>query len=104
MQNLRPMVSVRLISNRVFLVVIFSVLLCGCSSRSKGIKPSIEFTRIPPAELSSTDELDIIQGRAIGARPGQQIVLYARTGSWWLQPLQNGHFTDIQQHSSSINS
>jgi hypothetical protein len=98
------MPSVRLISNQVLLAVIFSILLCGCSSETKGIKPSIEFTRIPPAELGSTDKLDIIQGRAIGARPGQQIVLYARTGSWWIQPLQNAPFTNIQQDSSWINS
>jgi hypothetical protein len=98
------MPSVRFISNQVLLALIFSVLLSGCSSWSKGIKPSIEFTRIPPADLGSTDKLDIIQGRAIGARPGQQIVLYARTGSWWIQPLQNAPFTNIQQDSSWINS
>jgi hypothetical protein len=103
------MTSTRLILKRVLLVMIFvavicSVLLCGCGSRTQGIKPSIEITRIPPAELGSTDKLDIIQGRAIGARSGQQIVLYARTGSWWIQPLQNAPFTKIQQDSSWINS
>ncbi|HKY06440.1 MAG TPA: hypothetical protein VJQ56_16200, partial [Blastocatellia bacterium] len=48
--------------------------------------------------------LDIIQGRAIGARPGQQIVLYARTGTWWIQPMSSPPFTKIQPDSTWINS
>jgi len=31
-----------------------------------------------------------------GNRPGQQIILYARSGKWWLQPLVNQPFTKIQ--------
>ncbi|HKQ04354.1 MAG TPA: glycoside hydrolase family 16 protein [Blastocatellia bacterium] len=50
------------------------------------------------------DKLDIIQGRVTGARPGQQIVLYAKAGAWWLQPLSNIPFTKIQADSSWINS
>jgi len=39
-----------------------------------------------------------------GARPGQQIVLYAKTGMWWIQPLFNSPFTTIQPTSSWVNS
>ena len=88
----------------VLLTVGICILHGGCSSRSESAAPSIEFTRIPPAEAARTDKLDIIQGRVIGARPGQQIVLYARTGAWWIQPVTSPPFTNIQPDSSWINS
>jgi hypothetical protein len=59
---------------------------------------------VPPAEALRTDKLDIIQGRVIGARPEQQLVLYARTGTWWIQPISNQPFTKIQPDSNWINS
>jgi hypothetical protein len=40
--------------------------------------------------------MDSIEGRAIGAKPGQQIVLYAKNGLWWVQPFLNRPFTTIQ--------
>jgi hypothetical protein len=62
---------------RILLLVIY-ILFSGCGSRSHLPVPSIEFTRIPPAAEGGPDKLDIIQGRVTGARPGEQIVLYAR--------------------------
>ena len=50
------------------------------------------------------DKLDIIQGRVSGAHAGQQIVLYAKAGAWWLQPLSSLPFTKVQPDSSWINS
>jgi PAS domain S-box-containing protein len=41
-----------------------------------------------------------IEGRVIGARPGQQVVLYARSGAWWVQPLANQPYTSIQSDST----
>jgi hypothetical protein len=79
-------------------------LLGGCRSRAEEARTTIEFTRIPPAETARTDRLDVIQGRAVGARPGQQIVIYARSGAWWLQPLSKAPFTQIQSDASWINS
>ncbi|HEX4169629.1 MAG TPA: glycoside hydrolase family 16 protein [Bryobacteraceae bacterium] len=38
-----------------------------------------------------------------GARPGERIVLYAKTGAWWLQPLTSEPFTDVQANSKWIN-
>ncbi len=40
----------------------------------------------------------------MGARPGQQLVLYARSGQWWVQPLTNEPFTRIQPDSKWSNS
>jgi hypothetical protein len=97
--------SSQLICKSVLLLVGCCLLLGGCRSRPAGAAgASIEFTRVPPAEVGRTDKLDIIQGRVIGARPGQQIVLYARTGTWWIQPLSNSPFTRILPDSNWINS
>ena len=80
-----------------------AILLGGCRSRTGGDVPAVAFTRIPQAEANRTDKLDVIQGSVSGARPGQQIILYARAGAWWLQPLPNAPFTKIQD-STWVNS
>src|SRR5258708_15840038 len=88
---------------RILPLVIY-ILFSGCGSRSRLPVPSIEFTRIPAAAEGGPDKLDIIQGRVTGARPGEQIVLYARNGTWWVQPLVNEELTRIQPDSKSLNS
>jgi hypothetical protein len=40
--------------------------------------------------------LDTIEGRVAGARPGQHVVLYARSSIWWVQPSSNRAHTDIR--------
>ncbi|HKG23505.1 MAG TPA: hypothetical protein VKC34_16515, partial [Blastocatellia bacterium] len=50
------------------------------------------------------DRLDTIEGRVIGARPGQQVVLFARSGVWWVQPVANEPFTTIDPDSTWKNS
>jgi signal transduction histidine kinase len=65
---------------------------------------SIEFTRIPKAaEGGPASTIDTIEGRAIGARPGQQIVLYARSGDWWVQPYADQPFTAVRADSTWTN-
>jgi hypothetical protein len=96
--------SVKRNGQRLLLMLGCCLLLSGCRSPSGGVTPAIEFTRLPPAEATRMDKLDIIQGRVSGARPGQQIVLYAKAGAWWLQPLSSLPFTKIQPDSSWINS
>jgi len=88
----------------VLLILAGWIVSSGCRSRMDATKPFIEFTRIPPAELTRSDKLDIIQGRVAGGHPGQQIILYARTGTWWIQPLFDQPFTKIQPDSTWINS
>jgi len=92
------------ILKNIILMIGCCILLSGCRSRADSALPSIEFTRIPPAETARIDKTDIIQGRVTGARPGQQVVLYAKTESWWLQPLPTVPFTKVQPDSSWINS
>lgn len=50
------------------------------------------------------DKLDIIEGRVIGAHPGQEIVLYAKSGTWWLQPTVGEPFTEIRSDATWTNS
>jgi hypothetical protein len=76
---------------------------CGCRATPEGSGPSIEFTRVPPSAEGSPDKLDILQGHVKGQRAGQRVVLYAKTGSWWVQPVANEPFTDIAQDSTFIN-
>jgi hypothetical protein len=82
-------------------VVGFTCLLAiCCRSPHAQVAPSIEFTRLPPAGEGSPDILRTIEGRVKGARPDQRIVLFARSGVWWVQPLANQPFTDIKRDST----
>jgi len=57
--------------------------------------PTIQFTRIPQADVNGADKHDIIEGNVTGAQQGQRIVLYSKNGSWWLQPLLEAPFTRL---------
>ena len=46
----------------------------------------------------------VIEGYVIGSRPGQKIVLYARSGDWYVQPFTDQQFTKIQSDSTWRNS
>jgi hypothetical protein len=88
------------------LLVFFSffLFLSGCDFRRAQSGPSIEFTRVPPTAEGGPDKLDIIEGRVTGGRPGQQIVLYSKSGTWWIQPLLDEAFTQIRADSTWTNS
>ncbi len=86
------------------LLLLFCVLLSGCRARQDVSGPSIEFIKVPLAGEGGPDKLDTIEGRVIRALPGQQIVLFARWGPWWVQPLADQPFTRIQPDSKWRNS
>jgi hypothetical protein len=67
----------------------------GCRPAPATVPPSIVFTTVPEAAEGGSDRLAPIAGRVEGARPGQQIVIYARSGTWWVQPLTVQPFTAI---------
>jgi hypothetical protein len=79
-------------------------LLSGCAQRQPITKPSIEFSIIPQAEEGGPDTRAPIAGRVIGAHPGQQIVLFAKAGTWWVQPTTEEPFTAIHPDSTWTNS
>jgi hypothetical protein len=44
--------------------------------------------------------MDNIAGRVVGSRAGQQIVIYARSGPWWVQPWPEKPFIPIRADST----
>jgi len=89
--------------NAALLLLFFtstSVLLNGCHSQPASSSPAIEFTKIPPAAQGGRERVDVIAGRVAGARPGQQIVVFARSGTWWVQPWPDKPFIPIQRDST----
>ena len=86
---------------RAYTFLSSAALLCaamcleGCSSGPRQPAPLIEFSRIPEANPGGQETQDIIEGFVNGARPGEQIVLYSRSGQWWVQPLATHPFTKL---------
>jgi hypothetical protein len=87
-------------------VLLASFVLTGCHSSSKPSAPTIAFSKVPATDQGSpfrTDtferdyKTDIMEGRVTGARPGQRIVLYAKTDGRWGVCRQPGTpFTNIE--------
>src|SRR6202030_4791146 len=82
-----------------FSVLLVYFVLSGCHSSSRNSAPTLAFSKVPAAEQESpykTDiserdyKTDILAGRATGARPGQQIMLYAKTDGRWGVCRQSG--------------
>jgi hypothetical protein len=81
------------------LLIVNFVLTTGCT-REKAVEPSIEFIKIPPAAQGGREKVDTISGRVRNARPGQQIVIYAHSGQWWVQPWPEQPFTPVKADST----
>jgi hypothetical protein len=95
------------------LVVCFFFLLSACQSSQAGKNitgPAIEFSSVPTTDrrdvLGDPGRTYTIKGRVIGARPGEQIVLYAHAlnesgqMTWYVQPLALEPFTRIHSNST----
>lgn len=78
-------------------------LLQACKDRRRSDGPSIVFTRIPAADPDGSGSNDIIEGRATGAAPGRKIVLYAKSGKWWVQPLIDQPLTALRANFTWTN-
>ena len=86
------------------LFVVIACLLAACGAPRTDVTPSIHFTLTPAAVEGGPNRLEPIEGRVTGARAGQRIVLFARSGGWWVQPLANEPFTSIQPDGTWRNS
>ena len=82
------------------LAIALVLLLGSCSSQKPPAGPTIAFTKIPPAAQGGRERVDTIAGRVTGAHPGQLIVVYARSGPWWVQPWPDKPFIPIQADST----
>ncbi len=80
-------------------VILLVLAVTGCRFSGNRGEPAIEFTRVPSSGEGNPDKLEVIEGRVSGAQPGQRIVLFARAGTWWVQPFGNQPFTTIQPDS-----
>jgi hypothetical protein len=76
------------------------IIFAACHPRQSNSGPAIEFTKIPPAAQGGREKIDTIAGRVEGARAGQQIVIYARSGPWWVQPWPDRPFIPIRADST----
>jgi hypothetical protein len=87
---------------RILRVIVFlsTVALMSCRSEKPQETPSIAFSKIPPAAKGGRERLDTISGRVSGARPGQRIVVYAKSGPWWVQPWPEQPFIPIESDST----
>src|ERR1700674_1925503 len=82
------------------IVFVIAVALMACRSEKPQETPSITFTKIPPAAQGGRERVDAISGRVRNARPKQQIVIYAHSGQWWVQPWPDHPFIPIQDDST----
>ncbi len=98
------MVSRLHILARIATLSVLSVcfVLTGCHSASKMSAPTVAFSKVAAAYQESPYETDIterdyktdiIDGRVIGARPRQRIVLYAKTDGRWGLCRQSGQLS-----------
>jgi len=81
------------------IVLLFTLALCACAARTNS-GPSIEITQIPPEDQGGVLKIDRIAGRVKGARSDQKVVLYARSGAWYVQPWADQPFTKIDNDST----
>jgi len=77
--------------------LVLFVTPCLFWSSCRKAPPSIEFTEIPAAGPGGAARTESIAGRVAGAKAGQRVVLFARSGTWWVQPFSSKPFTQIQQ-------
>jgi len=89
---------------KLILLLIFCLSISGCGTTSNRNSIRIEFTNIPQSSEGGSDNIEMIAGRIEGAKSGQKIVLYAKSGVWWIQPFLNDPFTEIQSDGTWQNS
>jgi len=97
---LKPARQAPVISRRTAIVTICGAVCGACRSHRQSQGPEILFSRIPQADPDGRSKNDIIEGSVKGARAGQQLVLYARSGKWWVQPLVNQPFTPLEKNTA----
>jgi hypothetical protein len=78
---------------------VWGLSLAACSAQAPE-GPGIELTQVPEAASGGAARMEPIAGRVRGAQPGQRIVLFAKSGTWWVQPFANKPFTPIGKDGS----
>jgi hypothetical protein len=86
------------------LLLALTAVVPGCTSQTSGVFPSITLTEVPEAAEGGEKREATIAGRVTGARPDQRVVLFAKSGIWWVQPLVAKPFTEIARDGTWKNS
>jgi hypothetical protein len=83
------------------LTVIFFPLV-GCREHAKqAVEPKISFTQVPQQTQGDENLQDVMEGMVSGARQGQRLVIYSKSGGlWWVQPISTAPFTSILPNHS----
>ena len=81
----------------LLLLTTLVLTLTGCYRATKpDIEAKISFTQLPQWSPGDENAQDVLEGKVSGARQGQHIVVYSKTGRlWWLQPLLTSPLTPI---------
>lgn len=78
------------------LFLLFLLFLATTASVACGPPPPrIMFTEIPPAAIGGPIRTASIAGRVEDAQRGDRIVLFAKSGVWYVQPMRHNPFTTI---------
>lgn len=72
-----------------------AVVLSACGRRAAPDAPTLTVTQVPAAATGGAERMEEIAGQVVGAGAGDRVVLYARSGVWWVQPLVAEPFTTI---------
>lgn len=89
--------NTRLRSTAILKIAGLLLALTACHKTAQPPPVStISFTQVPQWDLGDQNLEDVIEGTVSGSRPGQNMVVYSKTGGlWWLQPRLNSPFTPI---------
>ena len=81
-------------------ICLLGLALSGCRAGRQNTEPSVEFTDIPEAGPGGPALVMKISGRVKGTGRTQKIVLFAKSGTWWVQPFSAKPFTEIRPDST----
>lgn len=81
----------------ILLLVTLCLSLSAChQGTNQDVEAKISFTQVPQWNPGDQSQQDVIEGTVSGARQGQRLVIYSKSGGlWWLQPLLTSPFTAI---------
>src|ERR1043165_2405264 len=84
-------------------VLLAALLLLGGSTgvltataQSSSSAPTIEFTLVPFTDKGGINTTGTVEGKVTGARHDQLIVLYAKSGAWYVQPFYDAPYTRLE--------
>lgn len=85
---------------RFWVMSVSTMLLSGLGGCRQTVKqdtdPKILFTQVPERSPGNQSKQDVMEGTVSGAKQGQRLVIYAKSGGlWWVQPLLTSPFTPI---------